>query len=273
MTYIEKLRNAINLKGSNLVAGLDTDIFKIPQIFAHFSNPVLEFNKCVITATKDIVAGYKINTAFYEAIGVMGAEALEKTVKYIPDDMIKICDAKRGDIGNTSEMYARAYFDNLSFDSITFSPYMGKDSIQPFLSRRGKLVYILIRTSNPGSDDIQMLKLEGKERLYERIAADYRKWFNKEIGYVIGANHTDDIKNFTEFSNIPLLIPGIGAQGNELETLMRNIKNGIFLINSSRSIIYPTCKISNKDEFILKIAENAFKINADINKLKSLSGD
>jgi orotidine-5'-phosphate decarboxylase len=268
ITYIEKLRNVIAIKGSNLVAGLDTDLLKIPRIFANFSNPVLEFNKCVITATKDIVAGYKINTAFYEAIGVKGAEALEKTVKFIPDDMIKICDAKRGDIGNTSEMYARAYFDNLSFDSITFSPYMGRGSIQSFLSRPGKLVYVLIRTSNSGSGDVQMLKLEGKERLYERIAADYRKWFQEEIGFVIGANHTEDIKNYTESADIPLLIPGIGAQGNELEALMRNIRNNLFLINSSRSIIYPAGKINNKGEFISKIAENTLKINTEINKFK-----
>lgn len=188
MIYTEKLRRIINLRHSNLIVGLDSDILKIPDIFLDFPNPVLEFNKCIIDATKEIVAGYKINTAFYEAAGITGAEALENTVRYIPDVMIKICDAKRGDIGNTSEMYARAYFDNLCFDSITFSPYMGRDSIEPFLSRKGKFVYVLIRTSNTGSGSIQMLRLESKEKLYERIASDYINWFNEGIGYVIGAN-------------------------------------------------------------------------------------
>ena len=162
MSYLQKLEKIVKKNNSNVVIGLDTDIEKIPAIFKDDSNPMLEFNKRIVAATKNDVAGYKLNMAFYEEAGGIGLTAMRETVKYIPKEMIVICDAKRGDMGNTDEMYAKAYFDNYDFDAITFSPYLGSDSIEPFLKRKGKLVYVLALTSNPGGKDLQMLKAGGK---------------------------------------------------------------------------------------------------------------
>lgn len=268
MKYKQKLRNVIKQSGSNLVIGLDTDINKIPLTFLRYKNPILEYNLKIIESTYKYCAGYKINLAFYEAEGIKGITALEETVKAIPDFLIKICDAKRGDIGNTSELYAKAYFDNMNFDSITVSPYMGYDSVSPFLKRKDKFVYILIRTSNPGAEDFQTLKT-GKKKLYEIIANKCLSWSKEQIGFVIGANHLKEIKTFSSKSdNIPILIPGIGAQGNDLENLMANVYNKQFLINASRSIIYAGHIKDNMSTYLGKVIHNAELLNNLINSSK-----
>jgi orotidine-5'-phosphate decarboxylase len=260
MDYSKKLDKIIKKNKSNLIVGLDPDIRKIPRIFLKNKNPIFEFNKSVIMATKEVAAGYKLNLAFYEALGRYCYETIEKTVQSIPGDMIKICDGKRGDIGNTDEYYARAYFDDLNFDSMTVNPYMGRDSVEPFLSRKDKGIYVLALTSNSGSEDFQKQKI-GKKFLYDRVIEKCIEWDkNKQIGFVIGANHTDLIKNITtKYPNISILIPGIGAQGNDLNTLLKNIKNSRFLINASRSIIY------DKEDFksIVKF-ESKVRVKAEV---------
>ncbi|MBK8550234.1 MAG: orotidine-5'-phosphate decarboxylase [Ignavibacteria bacterium] len=243
MNYTNKLQSIVKKNRSNIVIGLDPDLSKLPALFLKYNNPVAEFNKLIIESTKELVAGYKPNMAFYECLGTQGIEALTETVKTVPEEMIKICDAKRGDMGNTAEYYARTYFDNYNFDSITLSPYMGEDSIDPFIKREGKAVYILALTSNPGGKDFQRLKIDGKE-LYEIIIEKSLSWNkNNNIGFVFGANHTDELNKFTlSHPDIPLLIPGIGAQANDLKTLLKNLHTENFVINSSRNIIYSAPK-------------------------------
>lgn len=269
MEYKDKLKKIIRKNKSHLVIGLDPDIKKIPKLFLQKNNPVLEFNKSIIRATKNIVAGYKLNLAFYEALGKSFYDTVKNTLKYIPSDMIKICDGKRGDIGNTDEYYARAYFDELKFDSMTVNPYMGKDSVLPFLFRKEKSVYVLALTSNPGSDDFQKIKT-GKKYLYELVIEKSLEWNNKgQIGFVIGANHTELINKITKkYPNIPVLIPGIGAQGNDLSVLLKNINNDYFLINSSRAIIYDNRIFSSIREYELNIGVKAEVLSDIINSGK-----
>ncbi len=264
MIYKEKLSKIIKESKSNLVVGLDTDYEKIPSIFRRAKNPILEFNRCIINATSEYCAGYKINLAFYEAAGYKGIKALEETVKAIPQNRIKICDAKRGDIGNTAELYARAYLDNMKFDSITVSPYMGFDSVSPFIERKDKFVYLLVRTSNPGADDFQTLK-SGNKKFYDIVASKALSWSKNQIGYVIGANHLKEIKKYSlSNANIPLLIPGIGAQGNDLENLLKNVYNDSFLINSSRLIIFAGHEHDSKSVYLQKVSEQANSLNNQI---------
>jgi len=266
MTYSQKLQRAIKGRKSNLIVGLDTDIEKIPAIFFKKKSPVLEFNKSVIRATSDFCAGYKLNLAFYEALGKDFYDTLMQTVKYIPKDMIKICDGKRGDIGNTDEYYAKAYFDIFGFDSMTVNPYMGRDSVQPFLTRKDKGIYALALTSNPGSNDFQKLK-SGKNYLYENVIKKCLEWDkSSQIGFVIGANHTELIKKITSKNkHISILIPGIGAQGNDLGELLKNTKNDYFLINSSRGIIYDNEKFSTIRDYEEKTRIKAEALNDIIN--------
>jgi len=269
MTYKQKLAEVIKVSKSNLVIGLDTDYDKVPATFLHYKNPILAFNVKIIETTYDYCAGYKINLAFYEVAGKKGIEALEETVKAIPRNRIKICDAKRGDIGNTSELYAKAYFDNLHFDSITLSPYMGYDSVSPFLERKDKLVYVLIRTSNSGADDFQTLKV-GKKELYEVIAEKSLEWSKNQTGFVIGANRLKEIKKYSSApEKIPLLIPGIGAQGNDLKNLMQNLNNKLYLINASRSIIYAGEVNDTQTDYFPKVITAAKELNNRIKSLKS----
>lgn len=269
MMYKDKLAKIIKASKSNLVVGLDTDCEKIPTVFKSAKNPILEFNLRIIEATSRYCAGYKINLAFYEAAGIKGLEALEETVKAIPQNLIKICDAKRGDIGNTAELYARAYFDNMDFDSITISPYMGYDSVSPFLKRKEKFVYLLVRTSNKGAEDFQTVK-SGTKELFDIVASKALAWSKNQIGYVIGANHHKEIRKYSlSVENIPLLIPGIGAQGNDLENLMMNVCNDFFLINSSRSIIFAGHSDDSESAFMHKVSEQANSLNDKINLLRN----
>lgn len=269
MIYIEKLSRIIKKQKSHLIIGLDTDIKKIPFYFKKYKNPVLTFNKVIIDITKDFVAGYKINTAFYEASGYHGFEILELTNKYIPDNLLKICDAKRGDIGNSSEMYAKAYFKYMNFDSLTVNPLLGKDSIEPFINYKNKFIYVLVHTSNSGSEDFQKLKYKRK-CLYDVIVEKLINWnIYKNIGFVVGANHLSLLKKLTvKYTKIPVLIPGIGFQNNDLKLLMKNLYNDYFLINSSRAIIYSSVRTAVENVFFNSVIDSAKKLNEKINSLK-----
>ncbi len=231
----------IRQKRSYLVVGLDSDIEKIPAFLRQYDNPLLEFNKRIIDATKDYCVGYKINTAFYESAGLKGWEALELTARYIPENFFTIADAKRGDIGNTSAHYARAFFDGMGFDALTVNPYMGADSVQPFLEYTDKWTIVLGLTSNSGSADFQQQKI-GEEYLYEAVIRKVAGWGNPgNLMFVAGATKDTELSALRKI--IPehfLLVPGVGAQGGSLQNVTKAARNedcGL-LVNSSRSIIY-----------------------------------
>lgn len=240
------LLNQIRQKESYLCIGLDTDYNKIPKFLLEFEYPLFEFNKRIIKATSDIAIAYKPNLAFYESIGAAGWMSLELTVNYIKTnhpEIFVIADAKRGDIGNTSKMYASAFFNHMDFDAITVAPYMGSDSVIPFLQYDDKWVILLGLTSNEGSQDFQMQKLASKKRLlYEEVMLKATEWGNTDqLMFVVGATQSDRIKKLRKLiPNHFLLIPGVGAQGGNLKEISlkgMNSECGI-IVNSSRSIIY-----------------------------------
>ncbi|MGL4410772.1 MAG: orotidine-5'-phosphate decarboxylase [Bacteroidales bacterium] len=232
-------------KGSFLCVGLDTDIEKIPQHLKDQEDPIFAFNKAIIDATADLCVAYKPNLAFYESLGVAGWIAFEKTVRYIkenyPDQFI-IADAKRGDIGNTSEMYARSFFDHLDIDSVTVAPYMGEDSVKPFLIYPEKWVIVLALTSNKGSKDFQFMSDESGERLFEKVLKTTQNWAtDDQMMYVVGATQGEMFADIRKVApNHFLLVPGVGAQGGSLQDVVKygmNSECGL-LVNSSRQIIY-----------------------------------
>lgn len=270
MNNSEKLKSAIIKNNSNIVIGLDSDLKKIPFIFLEYKNPVAEFNKLIIDITKDITSGYKLNVAFYEYLEEKGIEAMKESVAAIPDHLIKICDAKRGDLDNSAEMYARTYFDKYDFDSITLSPYMGRDSIEPFLNRKDKLLFIIALTSNESSADFQKLRT-GDKYLYEVVTDKCMSWGkDNNVGFVFGANHTNQINMFTKSNpDVPLLIPGIGAQAHSLQNLMESIHSNSFIINSSRSIIYSAKQDCTEAEFTKAVRDSSVELNQYINSLKN----
>lgn len=241
----EVLFRNIERKKSFLCVGLDTDYKKIPKILLHNEYPVFEFNKRIIDATHEYAVAYKPNLAFYEMLGAAGYMSLEMTVNYLREsypDIFIIADAKRGDIGNTSHMYAQAFFQTLDFDAITLSPYMGRDSITPFLEKEGKWVILLALTSNKGSEDFQQLQTSTGKQLFEEVISTSSKWGNvNNIMYVVGATKTEALEGIRKL--IPehfLLVPGVGSQGGSLEEVARygmNNRCGL-LVNASRSIIY-----------------------------------
>jgi len=249
----KQLVQQIQEKKSYLCVGLDTDITKIPKHLQSHPDAIFEFNKAIIDATKDLCIGYKINTAFYEALGLKGWEAMEKTVDYIPHGLFKIADAKRGDIGNTSSQYAKAFFETMNFDAITVAPYMGEDSIRPFLEYENKWAIVLGLTSNKGANDFEMLKLVGEdtnqgnghlrpEFLYERVLRKISSWGNpNNLMFVTGATQATEFENIRDI--IPehfLLVPGVGFQGGSLEDVSKygmNTDCGL-LVNASRAIIF-----------------------------------
>jgi len=242
MNALNKLLTKNN-ENKFVCVGLDTDIKKIPRHLFHSENPVIEFNKKIIKATKENVAAYKINFAFYEKDGLKGIENLTKTISFIPEDILIIADAKRGDIGNTSKMYAQSVFDYFKCDAITLNPLMGKDSVEPFLEYHNKLNFILALTSNPGSADFEKLKLEDGEFVYQKIIDEVNKWnVHSNCGIVFGATNTAELgKNMERINSLPVLLPGIGAQGGSLEDVIKTFKKfkrRNFLINVSRGIIY-----------------------------------
>lgn len=248
----------IREKQTYLCVGLDTDITKIPKHLLSEANPVLAFNKAIIDATRDYCVSYKLNTAFYEAMGAKGWDTMAETFHYIGDGHLKIADAKRGDIGNTSHQYARAFFENLQADAVTVAPYMGEDSIRPFLEYDGKWTIVLGLTSNPGSNDFERLLLEpdpedflldpdiihGRhtEHLYERVLTTVAGWGSTgNLMFVVGATQAQELGSIRQL--VPehfLLVPGVGAQGGSLAEVSKYGMNDDcgLLVNASRAVIY-----------------------------------
>ncbi|WP_396155109.1 orotidine-5'-phosphate decarboxylase [Flavobacterium macrobrachii] len=262
----QQLIQQIQQKKSFLCIGLDVDLTKIPQHLLELEDPIFEFNKAIIDATHDLCVSYKPNTAFYEAYGIKGLQSLQKTIDYINQnhpEIFTIADAKRGDIGNTSTMYAKAFLEDLNFDSVTVAPYMGKDSVEPFLAFKNKHTILLALTSNEGAFDFQTKVSEGKE-LYKTVIETSKSWKNSEnLMYVVGATKAD---YFTEIRKIVpdsfLLVPGVGAQGGSLQEVCKfGINSNVgLLINSSRGIIYA----SNELNFAQKAREEALKLQLEM---------
>lgn len=265
MTFLDKLRLAQQSNNSLLCIGLDTDISRLPELLRGHNRPQSEFNRRIIEATKDLVCAYKINSAFYEAEGDAGWRALGETLHCIPPTIISIGDMKRGDIGNSSERYATAFLQKLKFDAVTLSPYMGKDSLDPFLQSAEQCAFILAVTSNPGARDFQHLKV-GKKNLYEKVVETAMKWNAKEnVGFVVGATRPNELKMVRKRApSVPLLIPGVGSQGGSIEMAVRYgcDRNGFMaIINASRSILYA----SSGENFADAAREEAIKLREEIN--------
>jgi orotidine-5'-phosphate decarboxylase len=222
-----------------LCVGLDTDLAKLPNGIPCNLDGMLEFNRIIIDATQDLTAAYKINYAFYEQYGHEGFRVIEQTMKLIPSTKFIIADAKRGDIGNTSKSYAKACFEALNSDAITVNPYMGSDSVKPFLEYSDKMVFLLALTSNPGSNDFQRLTLND-EFVYQRVIKVSSQWADyRNLGYVIGATHPEELKEIRQsIPSNPLLIPGVGTQGGDIDGVISANNGGVALINVSRDIIY-----------------------------------
>lgn len=262
----QQLIEQIHKKKSFLCIGLDVDLDKIPKHLLLTEDPIFEFNKAIIDATNQVAIAYKPNTAFYEAYGVKGWTSLQKTIAYLNKNYPKIftiADAKRGDIGNTSGMYAKAFFENLQFDAITVAPYMGRDSVEPFLAFENKFTILLALTSNIGAYDFQTLKTDNNI-LYKKVVETSKSWNNAEnLMYVVGATKAEFFKEIRKIiPNSFLLVPGIGAQGGSLEEVCTHGLNkevGL-LINSSRSIIYA----SNENDFAYKAREEATKLQQEM---------
>lgn len=265
----QHLTTQIQHKKSFLCIGLDVDLKKIP---AHLSNaefPIFEFNKAIIDATHDLAVAYKPNTAFYEAYGIKGWQSLQKTIEYLNEkhpEIFTIADAKRGDIGNTSSMYAKAFFEDMQFDSVTVAPYMGKDSVEPFLEFEDKHTIMLALTSNEGAFDFQTLDVDGSE-LYKRVIETSKTWKNAQnLMYVVGATKAEYFAEIRKIlPNNFLLVPGVGAQGGSLHEVCKfgMNKNVGLLVNSSRGIIYA----SNGIDFAEKAREEALKIQQEMQNL------
>ncbi len=238
-TAYEKLLQATEKNKSLLCVGLDTDIKKIPAHLGRDIEGLARFNREIIEATKDLVSSYKMNFAFYERYGIDGWQALKKTFEMIPGDIFTIADAKRGDIGNTSEAYADAAFGWFGADSVTVNPYMGSDSVEPFLKRRDKMVFVLALTSNPGSADFQRLECGGKP-LYRHVIEKAMTYAPAEnIGFVVGATHPGELSEVRAAAGQrALLIPGVGAQGGDVEAVINANAGAPAVINASRAVIY-----------------------------------
>jgi len=265
----QELIQQIKLKKSFLCIGLDVDLNKIPAFLLKLEDPIFEFNKQIIDATHHLAVAYKPNTAFYEAYGIKGWISLEKTIKYLNNnypEIFTIADAKRGDIGNTSTMYAKAFFEDLKFDSVTVAPYMGSDSVEPFLAFEDKFTILLALTSNKGGLDFQGLKI-GNHQLYKEVLKTALTWKNSDnLMFVVGATKAEYFKDIREIvPNHFLLVPGIGAQGGNLEDVCKyGITKDIgLLINSSRGIIYA----GNDDKFASKAKEKAKELQQEMSAI------
>lgn len=265
----QQLISQIQAKKSFLCIGLDVDLDKIPKHLLALDNPIFEFNKAIIEATHHLCVAYKPNIAFYEAYGLKGWQALKQTIDYINKnhpEIFTIADAKRGDIGNTATMYAKAFFDDLQFDSITVAPYMGKDSVEPFLDFKEKHTIMLALTSNEGAFDFQTLSI-GNTTLYQKVLEVSKTWKNSQnLMYVVGATKAEYFKEIRKIvPNSFLLVPGIGAQGGSLNDVCKyGLNDNIgLLINSSRAIIYA----SNQLDFAEKAQEEALKVQKEMEKI------
>lgn len=267
----EKLISEIKRKKSFLCIGLDVDVNKIPSHLLNSINPIFEFNKAIIDATHKLCIAYKPNIAFYEAYGQKGWEALKNTIDYLNNnypEIFTIADAKRGDIGNTSKMYAKAFFEDLGFDSVTVAPYMGKDSVEPFLEFKDNHTILLVLTSNEGSSDFQSLKFNNSS-LYESVLKASKKWINSDkLMYVVGATKAEYLKDIRKI--VPdnfLLVPGVGKQGGDLIKVCEyglNSQIGL-IVNSSREIIYASKGL----DFSQKAAQKARDLQQKMEKILS----
>ncbi|MEA3448692.1 MAG: orotidine-5'-phosphate decarboxylase [Bacteroidota bacterium] len=270
----EQLFQRIKEKKSFLCVGLDTDINKIPHHLKHTDDPVFDFNKAIVNATAPYAIAYKPNLAFYESLGASGLLSLEKTIKFIRNNfpgLFVIADAKRGDIGNTSALYARAFFEKMDFDAVTVAPYMGKDSVAPFLGFEDKYVILLALTSNPGAGDFQYHS-DGTDKLYEKVLKTSLQWADKDsMMYVVGATRARMLADIRK--TVPehfLLVPGVGAQGGSLEEVAKygmNKQCGL-IVNSSRGIIYA----GNDEEFANAAKEKSREMQQAMEKLLISAG-
>lgn len=265
----QQLIEQIRIKKSFLCIGLDVDLNKIPKSLLTEEDPIFSFNKAIIDATHHLAVAYKPNTAFYEAYGLKGWRALEKTINYLNEnypELFTIADAKRGDIGNTSKMYAKAFFEDLGFDSITVAPYMGKDSVEPFLEFQNKHTILLALTSNPGAYDFQTLNTDGVE-LYKQVLETSKHWKHAQnLMYVVGATKAEHIKTIrTIIPQSFLLVPGVGAQGGNLQEVCKYgmTEDVGLLINSSRGIIYA----SQEEDFAQAAAQQAAKLQQQMQEI------
>ena len=260
MKRVELIDN-IKSKGSYLCVGLDSDIERIPEHIASKELPQFEFNRQIIEQTSKHAVAYKINTAFYESQGSRGWKSLEKTVEVIPKNIFKIADAKRGDIGNTSKQYAKAFFEHMSFDAITVSPYMGVDSVKPFIEFQNKWIIILAVTSNKGSYDFQFQQITTGVKLFEQVLNTASRWgTDQNIMFVVGATHPAVFHKIRRLiPNHFLLVPGIGAQGGDLDAIITGgkIKDGGLLVNSSRGVIFA----DDSEQFAVKAGERAAELH------------
>ncbi len=270
MTAQEKLTKK-NYEQKVICVGLDSDLTKIPPHLQSSTNPVFEFNKAIIESTSEFAAAYKINFAFYEKDGTKGFEVIEKTISLIPDDLLIIADAKRGDIGNTSKMYASSIYDYFKFDAVTIHPYMGFDSVSPFLEKKGKINFVLALTSNESAKDFEKLKLEDGSFLFQEVIRKVNEWNNnKNCGIVFGATQIEELsENIDLFDNLPVLLPGIGVQGGNIEEIIKVFKanNRLnLLINSSRGIIYK----DKSDKFAESAKREVIRLNEVVKNILKL---
>lgn len=270
MTAIEKLSSRTQ-KGYHICVGLDTDINKIPAHFDKTIDSIFEFNKDIIDATKHSAAAYKLNLAFYECHGIEGMQVLERTMEYLPDDILIIGDAKRGDIGNTSKMYAESLFGQFKFDASTLNPYMGHDSVSPFLDFTDKLNFILALTSNKSAAEIEKQELKSGSYVYQQVIEKVHEWnVDKNCGIVFGATNSDELKeNMDLIGDLPVLLPGVGAQGGSLEDVVNNFKHysrSNYIINVSRGLIY----IDDSESFKSKVSEKINQLNEDVGAILAL---
>ena len=270
MDWREKLTTVVSENNSLLCVGLDSDADKIPKFLRETSkNPLIDFNKAIVDATKDLVCAYKLNMAFYEVAGRKGFEALEKTIEFIPKNILVILDGKRNDIGNTAKKYAQSLFETLKSDAVTINPYLGRDGVGPFLEYKEKCSFILCRTSNPSAGDFQDLQVSSTP-VYQMVARKIREWnINQNCGAVVGATYPEELQTVRSIlgEDIPILIPGVGKQGGDVEKTVRNGTNALgkmAVINSSREIIFA----GNQEDFAQEARKKAMSVRDEINKYR-----
>jgi orotidine-5'-phosphate decarboxylase len=268
VTFNERLRAIQQKNNSLLCIGLDADILQIPKSLLGYADPIFEFNRRIIEATKDIVCAYKINLAFYEVVGEHGWHIVHQTLARIPESIITIGDGKRGDIGNSAERYAKLILEDYKFDGATVNPYMGEDSVKPFLKRKEQCAFVLTATSNKGAKDFQFLKVNGKP-LYEKVLQKIHQWNTKKnCGLVAGTTYPKILKRLRELApKLPFLLPGIGAQRGDLESAVRygcNMHGELAIISSSRSILYA----SSGENFPDAARAAALKLRNTINRYR-----
>lgn len=262
MTAFEKYLNIKNINNSIICVGLDPVLEKLPSSLNNNINSIEIFCRNIIEATKKSVCGYKLNFAFFEQYGVEGYQILKNLFDFIPNNLLKIADAKRSDIGNTSKAYAKSIFDYFKADAVTVNPYMGYDSVQPFFENTDKLVFILALTSNPGSENFQKKKMNEKP-LYQSVIEESLLWGTKlNVGFVVGATHPEELQHIRDITPDNLfLIPGIGAQGGDIEAILKANQNGLAIINVSRAVIYS----SSGNDYDEAAAKKVTELNNIIN--------